>query len=58
MVWLKCSNKKCSHKWDYNGNRKFTACCPSCGYKININKNKVNIVGLSKNKFKKVLGEK
>ena len=42
MVLLKCPNKKCRHKWNYKGNRKFSACCPSCGYKINIIKNTIS----------------
>ena len=42
MVLLKCPNKKCKHKWNYKGNRKFSACCPSCGYKINIIKNTIS----------------
>ena len=42
MVLLKCSNKKCGYKWDYKGNALFQACCPRCGYKIYISKNKVS----------------
>jgi len=37
-----CSNKKCKHKWNYKGQRKILACCPGCGYKINIIKNTIS----------------
>lgn len=34
---LKC--KHCNHEWDYQGIREYTACCPSCLYKVYINWN-------------------
>ncbi len=42
MVLLKCPNKKCGYKWNYKGNRKFTACCPNCGYRVSLSSNKVS----------------
>lgn len=35
--YLKCPNKNCRYSWDYNGNSKFQACCPRCGWKVRIN---------------------
>lgn len=36
-MMLKC--KHCNHEWDYQGIREYTACCPSCLYKVYINWN-------------------
>ena len=34
-----CHN--CGHEWNYKGNSEFYATCPSCYYKVNLEKNKV-----------------
>ena len=40
MIPIKCQN--CSWKWDYSGQQKIQTTCPKCGYKVNINKNKLS----------------
>jgi len=45
MISLKCPNKKCGYVWNYNGNSKFYASCPRCGYRVNVNSMKVNKSG-------------
>lgn len=47
---IKCYNKKCGHKFDYNGAKtddKDTITCPKCRYKLRLGKAKIsNEVGL------------
>ena len=34
--YLKCPNRKCGYIWNYKGDSKFKACCPRCGYRVNV----------------------
>lgn len=33
---------RCSHDWEYKGNSKALATCPSCGYKVKLKTEKQN----------------
>ena len=37
---VKCPREECGYVWEYSGS-KIKATCPSCGYKCNVEENKV-----------------